>query len=157
MEGFLFEKDEDYRVWLLLYHAQRAVCRLRQKELNRYGMSTPEAGVLFAIKANGKEATHTELSRWMSREPHSVFGLVERMEKKGFVTRNKDLDRKNLVRLAMTEKGRQAYSASIKRESIHRTFSCLSKKESRQLVSCLEKLRDRALQELGIENKPSFP
>lgn len=148
--------DEDYNLWVLLGQASDATLRARQKELDRYGMSAAEAAVLFVIQAIGERATPTEITRWLLREPHTVSELLSRMEKEGLVTKTKDLERKNLVRVAITEKGQQAYHRSMKRKSIHKVMSSLSEEEHRQLRSYLERLRDRALKQLRVK-KPPFP
>ena len=82
---------------------------------------------------------------------------VGRMEKKGLVTKAKDLEKKNLVRLAITEKGQQAYEQAMKRESIHRILSSISDDECERLESCLTMLRDKAIEEAGITYKSPFP
>jgi len=79
------------------------------------------------------------------------------MEREGLVRKVKDLDRKNLVRVAITEKGHQVYRQSTKIESIRKVLSSLSKEEQQQLMSYLETLRDKALEELGVKSKPPFP
>ena len=57
----------------------------------------------------------------------------------------------------MTEKGKQAYFQSLKRESLHNIMSCLSEAEREQLMPCLLRIRDKGLKEAGIEKKPLFP
>ena len=64
------------------------------------------------------------------------------------------MERKNLVRVSMTEKGKQAYEQSTKRKSIHKVMSVLSEQERQQLLASLEKLRNRALKEIRVEHKP---
>ena len=149
--------DQDYELWVLLHQPRDAVFKAREKELSPYGISTMQAAVLFIILAIGNEATPTEISRWLFREPHSVSNRLSRMEKEGLVTKVKDLHRKSLVRVALTEKGRQAYYQSAKRESIHQTMSSLSEEERQQLRSYLVKLRDQALKQLIRDLKPPFP
>jgi DNA-binding MarR family transcriptional regulator len=63
-------------------------------------------------------------------------------------------DRKNLVRVSITEKGQQAYHKSTRRKSIHRIISSLSEEERQKLRSCLEKLQNKAFKELIVEYKP---
>jgi DNA-binding MarR family transcriptional regulator len=149
--------DEDYKLWVLLSQAADATLRARQKELDRYGISAAEATVLFVIQAIGERATPAVITRWLLREPHTVTELLNRMEKKGLVTKTKDLERKNLVRVSITEKGRQAYQQSTKRKSIHKVLSSLSQEERQQLMASLAKLRNKALKELRVEHKPPFP
>jgi len=73
---------------------------------------------LFVVQSTRERATPSEISRWLLREPHSTSGLITRMEKDGLVTKVDDLERKNMLRVAMTEKGREAYEKSTDRESI---------------------------------------
>ena len=107
--------DQDYRLWVLLHQTRDAVHIARKKELGRFEISTIQAAALFIIQAIGEQATPAEISRWLFRKPHSVSGLLNRMEKEGLVKKTKDLDKKNLVRVTLTEKGRQAYNHSLKR------------------------------------------
>ncbi len=112
---------------------------------------------MFIVNAIGRQATPAEISRWLLREPHSTSGLINRMEKEGLVRKVKDLERKNMVRVAITEKGQQLYNQSTKRETIHRIMSTLVGEECGQMWECLRKLRDRAFEEIGIVHKPPFP
>ena len=103
MENFS-SADQDFRLWVLLEQVTRALRKAREKELNEYGISAADAAVFSIIQATDKQATPAEISPWLLREPHSVSGLLSRMEKEGLVRRVKDWDKKNLVRIAMTER-----------------------------------------------------
>lgn len=138
--------DKDYNLWMLLNQARDAVLKARRKELYQYNIPTRQATALFAIQAIGDKATPGEIARWLFREPHTVSGLLSRMEKKGLVRTSKDLDRKNMVRVTLTDKGKQAYHQSTKRESIRRIMSSLSEEQQQQLASSLQTLRDAALE-----------
>jgi len=147
--------DEDYNLWLLLQQTSDATVRARQKELDEFGISVVEVGVLEIIHQNFGDlaTTPAAISRMIFREPHSVSALLNRMEKKGLLTKAKDLDRKNMVRVSITDKGRETYYKST-RNSIYRIMSPLSAQEQRQLGACLEKLRNKAFKELTVEHKP---
>ena len=125
--------------------------------MHQYNISASRGAVLFAIQAIGEEATPAEIARWLFREPHSISELLSRMERDGLVRRVKDLCRKNLVRIVLTEKGREVYHKSTKRELVCEIMSSLSEEERQQLRSCLQKLRDKALKELRIEHGIPFP
>ncbi len=64
-----------------------------------------------------------------------------------------DLKRKNIVRVYLTDKGRQIYDEAKKRESILDILSGLSEKDSQQLASSLKEIRDEAIRALGIEDR----
>jgi len=116
-----------------------------------------EAVALFIIQAIGDRATPAEISQWVSREHHTVTSLLSRMEKKGLITKAKDLNRKNVWRVSLTEKEQNAYRQSVKRESIHEAMSPLSENESQRLESYLKKVQDKALKYLVSEPTLPFP
>ncbi len=146
--------DQDFDLLVALSHTTNAIVRARERELHRYSITYMQAAVLFTIKAIGDQATPAEIARWLFREPHSVSGLLARMEKAGLIVKTKDLKRKNMVRVSLTKSGEQAYEQSIKRESIHQIMASLSKEERELLRSGLRVLRKKALQELGINRRP---
>jgi len=148
--------EGNYELAVLLAQAREAMLRARGKELTRYNISPRQSAVLFYIQAIGDKATPAELSRGLFRESHSISEILGRMEKQGLLRRNKDLSRKNMVRVELTEKGHKAYKRSAKRESIHKILSVLSSEERQQLELYLRRIRDRALQ-LIKKKKPLFP
>lgn len=150
--------DEDYEIWVLLSQVRDIISKARKNELRPLGITTRQAAALFVIEAIGNEVTATEMSRWLRREHHSVSGLLSRMEKKGLISRSKDSPSKNLARVTLTEKGRQAYYyQSTQRASISNTMGILSQEERQQLSSLLKKLRSEGLQLLAEDLKPPFP
>lgn len=157
MSNHLDDTDVDYSLWWLIVHMRRAMYKARAKELFQYGITPEEAAVLFIVKAIGRQATPAEISRWLLREPHSTSGLINRMEKKRLIRKVKDLKRKNMVRVAITEKGQQSYTQSSKRGSVHRIMSALDGDECQQMWKYVRKLRDKAFEEIGVVRKPPFP
>ncbi len=149
--------DEDYNLWVLLSQTRHAMFKASQKELEQYNISPSRAAVLFVIEAMDKKPTVTEISRWVFREAHTISELLSRMERDGLVRRVKDLDKKNMVRIELTEKGRKAHSQTMKQDSISRMMSSLSKEERLQLGSYLGKLRESAFKEIGMEYEVPFP
>ncbi len=148
---FYSSEDEDQDLWLLLTHTRYAIFRAREKELMRYGASPEQVSLLFVVQALGNKATPAALSRHILRQPHTVSALVDRMARRGLVKKVKDLDRKNLVRVVMTDKGRQLYEVSTKRGPIHRIISSLEPDEKKEFRESLVKLLTRARKEIGLD------
>jgi DNA-binding MarR family transcriptional regulator len=73
------------------------------------------------------------------------------MARRGLVKKVKDLDRKNLVRVVMTEKGKKTYDLSTKRGPIHRIMSSLEEEEKKAFRDSLEKLLIKARKEIGLD------
>ena len=111
---------------------------------------------MFMIVTLGEKATPSKLARCLFREPHSVSEHVERMKKAGLVKKVSDLAKRNLVRVELTDKGRDMYKRSVSEEPVHRIMASLSNKEHEQLRVILGKLWDEAIKELGMEKREPF-
>jgi DNA-binding MarR family transcriptional regulator len=142
---FYSAEDEDQDLWLLF--------RAREKELQRYGVSPEQVGLLFVVQALGNKATPAALARHIIRQPHTVSALVDRMARRGLVKKVKDLDRKNLVRVVMTEKGKKTYELSTKRGPIHRIMATLNEDEKKEFREFLERLLTKARKEIGLDRE----
>ena len=143
--------DPDQDLWVFLTHTRYAIYRARERELQRYGISPEQVGILFIVQALESKATPSEISRFIMRQPHTVSALIDRMEEKGYVKKYHDLEKKNLVRVAITPKGTEAYESSRKRGPIHRIMGVLSEEERVQLKELLKKLQVQARHELGMD------
>ena len=139
-------------LWALLSQASNALGRAADNELGQAGISMMQAAVLVFVKNSKEPVIPAHISRWLFREPHTVSQLLMRMEKQGLVKRTKNLDRKNQLRITLTEKGEQAYQKQIEMRSIGKILSTLSQEECDKLGARLKKLRDEAVKEL--DSKP---
>ena len=156
MQKVSLSVDQYYDLWNLLSEARDAIVRVRETEASQFSISAMQTHVLFYVQAIDGPVTPAQLSRYLFRESQSVSGILNRMEKQGLVKRVKDLDRKNQVRVVITDKGRQAYNQSTQRKSIQRIISSLSEEERLRLKSFLQTLKDRALRELvEVRQQPS--
>jgi DNA-binding MarR family transcriptional regulator len=134
--------DQDRQLWTLLNQTHHAIWRAREKELDDTGLSAIQAGVLFFVSTVEEPVTPALLSRSLHREPHTISGLLTRMEKQGLVRRVKDLKRKNQVRIVLTSKGKKAYEQQNRMGVINEILAALSQGERASLNACLEKLRN---------------
>ena len=69
----------------------------------------------------------------------------------------KDLNRKNLIRVSLTNKGKRLCDSANEVISHHTVMSALPEQDREQMISYLLTIRNSALKELGINNKPPFP
>jgi DNA-binding MarR family transcriptional regulator len=145
--------DQDYRLWVLLQQTSDILFEIRETELREDGLTAMHAAALLVIKTIGDKATPAEIARWMVRKPHSISGLLSRMQKSGLIKRRKDLHRKNMIRVSITEKGEEAFKLAMRRKLVQKIVSSLSVEQHKQLTSCLEILRERGLREMGADPK----
>ena len=146
--------EQEYKLGLLLEQAQAAFFSSREKELAQYKISPMKVAVLQTVQKIGREATPAEISRWLVRRSHTISGLLDRMEKDGLISKSKNLPKKNLVRVTLTEKGKKALRQSQKRETEKKIFALMPQKEKTLLVSMLEKIRNKGLKLAGFSTPP---
>lgn len=140
--------DEVFNLWVQLHRVVDLIVRAREKELKRYGIPIRQVATLFAVNAFGSEATLTKLAQFLERRPHTVSSILTRMEKDGLVKKTNDTARRNVVHAELTEKGREAYRHSTRRESINAIMGELAPDERQQLREFLDRLEARARKEL---------
>ena len=150
------EKLNLYLLWLLFGQARHLTLRVRQKELLQYGITPRQAGLLWVIPTLGKSATSAEIARCVGREAHTISSNLNTMERHGIIERVRDLDKKNLVRIALTKKGKQLAKKAQKIESVIKIMSTLSEQDCQRLKSILDKMRDAAINELGIKFRSPY-
>ncbi|MEE8471211.1 MAG: hypothetical protein V3S51_07770 [Dehalococcoidia bacterium] len=126
-----------YEAWVRLCQMSNDLRRQWAKELAQIGISMPEVALLSVLHNSNGYVTPAEVSRWLQKKRRFVTTLLRRREVKGLVTIAEDRDGSGLPRICMTDKGRKAYEHSLKRESVLRTISCLSKSEKQQLETTI--------------------
>jgi DNA-binding MarR family transcriptional regulator len=141
--------DEDYELWRLLIYTREAIQKARADELAKYGITPRQSGILLAVDTISNNATPADIARFLKRDPSSITSLLKRMERKGLITKSNDLKKKNMIRITLTEKGRQVFYMTQNRRSLHRIFATLSEEEYKQTQSCLYKLLSKAYEETG--------
>ncbi|MBN1191942.1 MAG: MarR family transcriptional regulator [Dehalococcoidales bacterium] len=154
--SYFTQEDKDYNLWILLTRARNLVFRARELELQRYGI-TPEQAIILHIIHNSKEKlTPAEVARLIFRRPHTVSAMLDRMEEKNLIRKTTDPNRKNMIRIEITEKGNQAYRLTTKRGPIHRIIGHLENNEREHLNQALDSIISKTTDELGI-NKDTLP
>ena len=139
--------DEDYRLWVLLQQAHYAVSRLREKELDQFGVSITQAKVMAVIRALDTPATPAEIARRVLRAPHTISEMINRIASQGLVKKIKDLDRKNMVRIELTDEGEQVFQRFTMMKHISAVLAQLPDTDRKNLDTCLTRLRDLAMEE----------
>ena len=154
MEAKVKKVDALDDIWVLWNRTAQAIRRAREVELHGVaGLSLIEASVIYFVKASREPVTPAILARSLYREPHTISGLISRMENRGLVRKEKNLARKNQVRVVLTKKGEQAFKEQSKADAAQKDLiSCLSEKDRDNLNVCLEKLHKKAI-ELIRESK----
>ena len=138
-------------MWVVLNQAYNAAYRATSNRLQPFGISNQQAWVLLILSTSSSPPTCTEISRIVMRKPHTVTALLNGMQRAGMITRIKDDHNQKLVRVVMTEEGKEVWKQLMRIQLAIGYTSLLSSGEICQLSSMLEKLRDAAVRQLEVK------
>ena len=138
--------NEHETAWMRLFRTYKVLERAREVELAKAGLSLAQAGVLYFLKDAKEPLTPSKLARLMYKEPHTISGLISRMEAQGLVKKTKNLEKKNLVRVSLTKKGEEAFKRQLGKTAVMNVTSCLSKKDLDKLNVLSDKLRAKGVE-----------
>lgn len=150
-------EDREYDLWILISRVYHMIAKLRNVEMNRYGILPVQAYMLLIIKAMGNSTTPAELARFVYQQRNSVSDILKRMEKQGLITKEKKPEGNRRVLVKMTKKGEKVLQLSRQREHLHRIMSVLSEENGRELECLLELLKDSAIDEFTSYRKTVLP
>ena len=145
--------DKDYTLSTSLLQVADIFVKIRERELLPQNLSATSADILFLIDAMGNDVIPAKISRMLLREPHSISGILMRMEKHGLIKRAKNMERKNLIRVTLTSKGETALKQAMKKEGVNHVLSKLTEEQRRQLKQSLTALKDAGMKELNLSPK----
>ena len=138
----------------LIGQVSAGLYRAREQELRPLGVPMMHSAVLFVLKVEDGPVSPAEISRRLLRRHQSILQLLGRMEKQGYVTVQRGARKGGPVKVAMTEKGKEAVDLAWERErAVADIISSLSKQERDTLRVYLETLRDRAY---AVASRPIF-
>ncbi len=145
--------DRDtFRLYVMLSQVYFSMERLIEKQLLRDQITFEQATTLLVAEYLGREATPGKIAQWLFRERNSTTGVLNRMAALGLVTKTKDLPKRNMIRVALTKKGQDAFDRSKdKWNEITELFKTLSPEERRQFRALLQKLREKAFEMYGVD------
>ena len=139
------ENEYDLNLWTLLFRAAYAIKRARERELQNIGISWVQSSVLHHIKTGTEPPTPAELARTLFRKAHTMSELIKRMEAQGLVKRARDLKRRNVIRVQLTDKGEKAYIQSRYSNVIHEILSTLDNERRNLLFKDLKELFNKSV------------
>lgn len=90
--------------------------RIEEASLLRAGtaLTREQMAVMSILMQSKEDVTPSLIARAMYRQPHTISGLLTRMESQGLVTRlTHALKRQNMVKIAPTKHGKMAYRAVL--------------------------------------------
>lgn len=142
-------------IWMLLRQTWEAMDRAMARELHKLGTTPAKADMLQVLKNSDGPLSITEIARQLFREPHTIQGLISRMEKEGLVKRLSQPGKGKPAAIAITERGEELLKRIAGATVVYKVMSCLSEEDYAELEKRLQLLRRSALEEL-IRDKMSL-
>jgi len=112
-----------------------------QDDLEKLDLTSPQFYVLATIGYAGR-LPFSEIGEKMMVTVSNLTGIVDRLEEKGLVARERDAHDRRIVRVRLTEKGARLHKNTIPffEKSIAQFFAPLDKSQQKELSSLLRKL-----------------
>ncbi|NQT48398.1 MAG: MarR family transcriptional regulator [Chloroflexi bacterium] len=128
-----------------------------ERDLDKQGSTLAQTDVLRILEASKIPLTPGQLASYIFREQHSVSAQLSRMWRAGLVKKTRSKKDQRVVSIKMQPKGKELLEQTRQAgggQTRDLLTSALSDEELRQLDKLLKKVRDRALQRLGMKAKP---
>jgi len=134
--------DSDFELWQNIRDIYRAALKRLNAKLRKERITFSQYSVLLALSRKGPMQMN-KLSEHMLVAPANVTGLVDRMEKKGYVRRRKDEKDRRLYVIEATKKGSRVFKSISVRfmQYTGNLGSTLTRKERDSALAALRKVR----------------
>jgi MarR family transcriptional regulator, 2-MHQ and catechol-resistance regulon repressor len=136
---------EALHAWLIMLKAWQSMSRYVFPTLLEEGLGESDFRVLEVLLHKGPMRVNT-IGPKVDLNPGSVSVAVDRLYKKGFVSRIESSRDRRVRTVSLTEKGRQIFVPLFRRHTIviKRAFQDVSSEELQQLEMILKKIGKRA-------------
>ena len=145
--------DPIMATWTLLRQTWKGLDKAVESRLARTGLTPEKTAILWICKLHRGPLNPSEISRLIFREPQTIAGIINRMEKDGLVRRIPKRKGRPHTEIKLTPKGEELCGPNIEvyKSTIQSLLSGLSEEEQEQFNRTLRKLRQRVLDEIHME------
>jgi len=150
-------KNINFGLWLLYSRTHQLIRKTRAREFDKYGIWGRCAAVVEMAMRMGRNATQAAIVNETNFERNTISEQLSRMERDGIIIRHRDLDRKNAIRIEVTEKGRKIYEDSRNHDSIDSALATLTEDEKLELWRIVSKIREKIIKDLNLKKAIVYP
>lgn len=145
--------------WRQLYLTYSAIFKAIERSMAPTHVTLPQALALSTIRYGEGPMTPSRLAHHLTQETQSVTGLIDRMERQGWVRRVRDLPDRRAIRLELTRDGAEKLdeTAGPGSDITERMFATLKPDELDQLVGLLSRVYTNAMAHLDPEARTLVP
>ncbi len=134
--------DSDFELWQNIRDIYRVALKRLNARLRKERITFSQYSVLLALSRSGPMQMN-KLSEHMLVAPANVTGLVDRMERKGYVRRKRDERDRRLYMIEETERGSRIFKSISRRfrQYTGNLGSTLTREERDSTLAALRKVR----------------
>jgi len=139
---------ESLRTWLRLLSCETVIeQKLRSLMRTQFSVTLPQFDVLSELERAGEQLTMSELSRELMVSNGNVTGVIDRLERNGFVFRSRADHDRRIQYIQLTPKGRKEFNEMAKQHErwLNDLFCDLSMSD----MAALQELLLRARESVG--------
>jgi DNA-binding MarR family transcriptional regulator len=132
---------KEIMLWVRLAMTFNVIYHEVKEELSREQLTVPQLEIIACLD-RAKGLPLSEIAERLLISGGNVTGIIDRLERDGYVYRARDKSDRRVVRALLTEKGFELYKSFFPRykEVMHRINSRLTVEERKQLQQLLKKL-----------------
>jgi DNA-binding MarR family transcriptional regulator len=158
MVDILMNDDDFHKIETVIFRSLRKIIRavdLYSQQLNaRFGLTSPQLICLQTV-VNIGNTTLSILTKEVGLSGSTVTGIVDRLEAKGLLVRERSTDDRRKIFLIVTENGKEivAKSPSLLQDKLSNSLRTLSSSEQKKIVDSL----DSIVSFMEVENVDASP
>lgn len=128
-------------LWIRFLRFSLLANKKLQEILEKLDLTAPQLYVMATIGYAGR-LPFNEIGAKMMVTVSNLTGIVDRLEEKGMVVRERDTEDRRIVYVKLTPKGHRLYKTSIPtfEHTLSQLFDPLDKQQQKELGSLLKKL-----------------
>ena len=137
--------SDNHEALLSLVRTSSLMQKLSDRFFSRFGLTDVQFNILMILKEHRSEGlSQQQLSEHLIVTKSNVVGLIDRLERSGYVTREAHPSDRRFNQIVLTSKGEQL-EARIEKlyfKEVDKMMNVLSAQEKRSVIRAMERIRD---------------
>ena len=137
--------SDNHEALLSLVRTSSLMQKLSDRFFSRFGLTDVQFNILMILKEHRSEGlSQQQLSEHLIVTKSNVVGLIDRLERSGYVTREAHPSDRRFNQIVLSSKGEQL-EARIEKlyfKEVDKMMNVLSAQEKRSVIRAMERIRD---------------